>query len=139
MHYIAYALGSMGILMCIRMKTPYSYSTSLDGWQCYPVAKGAATEPRASCVLQPHDCHRERARYLGYEKATRHSDPSCPWLPLQSLTRHTGNRVVLTCIMSTIPHERVPSVFTSICITSTLKSITLSKQWVDKTPNLWNK
>jgi hypothetical protein len=45
--------------------------------------------------------------------------PLCLWLPLQSLTHHMGNRVILTCIMSTIPHEHVHSVFTSICISST--------------------
>jgi hypothetical protein len=31
MHCIAYALGTFGILTCIRMKTPYSYSASLVG------------------------------------------------------------------------------------------------------------
>jgi hypothetical protein len=34
-----------------------------------------------------------------------------------------GNRVFLTCIMSTIPHEHVHSVFTSMCIASTFKII----------------
>jgi hypothetical protein len=31
MHCIAYALGTLGILTCIRMKTPYSYPISLFG------------------------------------------------------------------------------------------------------------
>jgi hypothetical protein len=31
----------------------------------------------------------------------------CLWLLSQSLTHHTSNRVILTCIMSTIPHKHV--------------------------------
>jgi hypothetical protein len=34
-----------------------------------------------------------------------------------------GNRVILTCIMSTIPHKHVHSVFTSMCIASTFRII----------------
>jgi hypothetical protein len=35
----------------------HTHILSLVWWCCCPITKGAATEPRASCVLQPHDCH----------------------------------------------------------------------------------
>jgi hypothetical protein len=45
----------------------------------------------------------------------------CLWLPLQSLTHHMGNWVILTCIMSTIPHKHVHRInFENFC---TLKVI----------------
>jgi hypothetical protein len=78
-------LGSLDILTSIRMKTPYSYSTSFDWWRCYSITKGVAVVPRASCVLQPPDSDSERARYLGCEKAARHLGPlsafDCPRKP----------------------------------------------------------
>jgi hypothetical protein len=38
---------------------------------CCPITKGVAAEPRASRALQPHDWHKESARYLGCENETR--------------------------------------------------------------------
>jgi hypothetical protein len=49
--------------------------------------------------------------------------PSQQSFPSKSLTPQVGNPVVLTCIMSTIPHEHVHRVFTSMCITPTFKII----------------
>jgi hypothetical protein len=37
------------------------------------LTKGAATEPRVSCGLQPCDYHKERAGYLGLWKMTHHN------------------------------------------------------------------
>jgi hypothetical protein len=42
-------------------------------------------------------------------------------LSSQSLTHFVGNRGMLTCIMSTIPHEHVHRVFRSMCIMQTFK------------------
>jgi hypothetical protein len=48
---------------------------------------------------------------------------SLPMIALAITTHHMSNRVIPTCIMSTIPHEHVHSVFTSRCIASTFKII----------------
>jgi hypothetical protein len=44
-------------------------------------------------------------------------------LSSQSLTHLVGNRVVLTCIISTLVHENVHCVPINMCITPMLKSI----------------
>jgi hypothetical protein len=46
---------------------------------------------------------------------------SLPVIASQSLTHQVGNRVILTCIMSTIPHEHVHRAITSMCIPPTFK------------------
>jgi hypothetical protein len=58
LHCIARAFGTLGELTCIRMEDSILilYLSYVLVW-CYPITKGAATEPRASCVLQPHEYH----------------------------------------------------------------------------------
>jgi hypothetical protein len=57
MRCIACAFGKHGYTNVHSHETPYPYLTSLVWWRCYPIVKGAATEPRVSCVLQPPDYH----------------------------------------------------------------------------------
>jgi hypothetical protein len=121
-NYIAYALGSLGILTCIRMKTPCSYSTPPVGDVVIPYPK----VPRRN--LGYHVCcsHTTATRsalsiLVVRKRPATQIVLSAFLLPLQSLT-HMGNRVILTCIMSTIPLEHGHSVFTRRCIASTLKN-----------------
>jgi hypothetical protein len=57
MHCIAYAFGKIG---CTNAHLHGNFHTPtvplLFGGGC-PITKGAATGPRASCALQPDDCH----------------------------------------------------------------------------------
>jgi hypothetical protein len=112
----ACAFGKHGYTNVHPHETPYSYPTSLVWWCRYLIVKGAATEPRVPCVLQPHDCHWERARYLGCEIATRHTDPPPTLIAFQSST-HMGSWVILTCIMSTIPHWHTHCINVEKCCT----------------------
>jgi hypothetical protein len=117
MHCIACAFGKHGYTNVHPHETPYPYPTSLVWWCRYLIVKGAATEPRVSCVLQPHDCHQERARYLGCEIATRHTDP-LPTIDCNSKSStHMGNRAILTCIMSTIPRKHMHCINFERCCT----------------------
>jgi hypothetical protein len=50
-------LGTLGELTCIHMETSILILYLSCRWCCYPITKCAATEPRASCVLQSCDCH----------------------------------------------------------------------------------
>jgi hypothetical protein len=58
---------------------------------------------------------------------------SLPMIALAITISFVGNRVVLTCIKSAIPHEHVHRVVTSMCITPTLKNQCATMEWVSNT------
>jgi hypothetical protein len=57
MHDIACAFGKLGYTNLHSHENSVLLLYLSCWWCCYPIAKGATMEPRASCVLQPHDCY----------------------------------------------------------------------------------
>jgi hypothetical protein len=83
MHCITYAFGKLGYTnVHLHENSVLLLYLSWLVMLLPLLAKGATMEPGASCVLQPHDCYQERARYLDCGNVTRHTDLSLPMIAL---------------------------------------------------------
>jgi hypothetical protein len=112
-------------LMCICMEDSILILyLSCVWWCCCPITKGAVMEPRAYVRCSHMISTRSALGILVVRMLlATHILLLNLWLSSQSLTHCVGDRVVLTCIMSTISHEHVHRVFISMCITPTFKII----------------